>query len=125
MFFFFFFQAEDGIRDKLVTGVQTCALPISRYQTPNSWLSMYASVASTTPSPFRSPPAPPYQTWSWAGSPNSNPVGSSEILMLVGSIVAVTSTESPVARSPRPGTHAGSVMVRPRNGAVVSPVELR
>src|SRR5205823_7238878 len=27
-FLFFFFQAEDGIRDKLVTGVQTCALPI-------------------------------------------------------------------------------------------------
>src|SRR5947208_10509278 len=27
--FFFFFQAEDGIRDELVTGVQTCALPIS------------------------------------------------------------------------------------------------
>src|SRR5438046_5569589 len=28
-FFFFFFQAEDGIRDWSVTGVQTCALPIS------------------------------------------------------------------------------------------------
>src|SRR5260370_3376638 len=27
--FFFFFQAEDGIRDSSVTGVQTCALPIS------------------------------------------------------------------------------------------------
>src|SRR5258708_35218158 len=27
-FIFFFFQAEDGIRDDLVTGVQTCALPI-------------------------------------------------------------------------------------------------
>ena len=27
--YFFFFQAEDGIRDDLVTGVQTCALPIS------------------------------------------------------------------------------------------------
>src|SRR5437773_12557283 len=27
--FFFFFQAEDGIRDRDVTGVQTCALPIS------------------------------------------------------------------------------------------------
>src|SRR5699024_11728793 len=26
--FFFFFQAEDGIRDRNVTGVQTCALPI-------------------------------------------------------------------------------------------------
>src|SRR5258708_2396746 len=31
--FFFFFQAEDGIRDDLVTGVQTCALPIC-YLTP-------------------------------------------------------------------------------------------
>src|SRR5207237_6984905 len=29
--FFFFFQAEDGIRDSSVTGVQTCALPISRF----------------------------------------------------------------------------------------------
>src|SRR2546421_7250270 len=27
---FFFFQAEDGIRDLIVTGVQTCALPISK-----------------------------------------------------------------------------------------------
>src|SRR5438132_612952 len=30
-FFFFFFQAEDGIRDHCVTGVQTCALPISGF----------------------------------------------------------------------------------------------
>src|SRR5205807_3576516 len=30
--FFFFFQAEDGIRDYKVTGVQTCALPISDAQ---------------------------------------------------------------------------------------------
>src|SRR5215204_7389167 len=29
MVVFFFFQAEDGIRDHCVTGVQTCALPIS------------------------------------------------------------------------------------------------
>src|SRR5262249_59366018 len=29
----FFFQAEDGIRDWSVTGVQTCALPISRHTT--------------------------------------------------------------------------------------------
>src|SRR2546421_5428067 len=28
MCYFFFFQAEDGIRDLIVTGVQTCALPI-------------------------------------------------------------------------------------------------
>src|SRR5690349_24304881 len=30
----FFFQAEDGIRDLYVTGVQTCALPISRRPAP-------------------------------------------------------------------------------------------
>src|SRR2546425_4930672 len=33
-YFFFFFQAEDGIRDKLVTGVQTCALPIFWHDSP-------------------------------------------------------------------------------------------
>src|SRR5438552_7435061 len=32
--FVFFFQAEDGIRDDLVTGVQTCALPICQRKTP-------------------------------------------------------------------------------------------
>src|SRR5690554_6963416 len=31
--FFFFFQAEDGIRDADVTGVQTCALPILKLAT--------------------------------------------------------------------------------------------
>src|SRR2546429_2962317 len=35
--FFFFFQAEDGIRDVAVTGVQTCALPIyRRFQAQNT-----------------------------------------------------------------------------------------
>src|SRR3989449_9583458 len=49
---FFFFQAEDGIRDVAVTGVQTCALPISgkilrrarrraarRFRSPRRWVS--------------------------------------------------------------------------------------
>src|SRR4030066_549851 len=36
LFFLFFFQAEDGIRDSSVTGVQTCALPISRLLFPGS-----------------------------------------------------------------------------------------
>src|SRR5437762_11631610 len=34
MIVFFFFQAEDGIRDTSVTGVQTCALPICRARLP-------------------------------------------------------------------------------------------
>src|SRR2546429_9891442 len=47
--FFFFFQAEDGIRDVAVTGVQTCALPIffSCLRSPKHQL----SIASVT-SPF-------------------------------------------------------------------------
>src|SRR5207248_3846714 len=36
--FFFFFQAEDGIRDRTVTGVQTCALPICPPTTMSSRL---------------------------------------------------------------------------------------
>src|SRR5690606_39948504 len=47
--FFFFFQAEDGIRDFHVTGVQTCALPI---------------FATSRSSPNANPP--------WGGAPYSN-----------------------------------------------------
>src|SRR5690348_18420737 len=44
-FYFFFFQAEDGIRDGRVTGVQTCALPISMKQlNPNGGKVMVMSV---------------------------------------------------------------------------------
>src|SRR5438128_10872777 len=49
--FFFFFQAEDGIRDATVTGVQTCALPICANQEatgvahPASWFAPLARSA--------------------------------------------------------------------------------
>src|SRR5258708_22276734 len=60
--FFFFFQAEDGIRDDLVTGVQTCALPISLL-TYDSWkfrttyASLHAQDAGNFPKTF--PLTPP------------------------------------------------------------------
>src|SRR5687767_15193627 len=58
-FFFFFFQAEDGIRDKLVTGVQTCALPIfSRYDNDAQPSPPLAGCASR-PAIATSPPAAP------------------------------------------------------------------
>src|SRR5437868_11091353 len=38
---FFFFQAEDGIRDRNVTGVQTCALPISARDRNRSFQAVY------------------------------------------------------------------------------------
>src|SRR5699024_11507963 len=49
---FVFFQAEDGIRDRNVTGVQTCALPISKKSFP------YRLLNSPTPPPDVS-------TWCW------------------------------------------------------------
>src|SRR5690606_41027026 len=51
--FYFFFQAEDGIRDFHVTGVQTCALPISAAISSNSLsLIPYALMAVTSGFPF-------------------------------------------------------------------------
>src|SRR5687768_18021686 len=50
--FFFFFQAEDGIRDVAVTGVQTCALPIC--PEPPSVITAPV-VRSWPPHPIRSP----------------------------------------------------------------------
>src|SRR5699024_11251585 len=40
IFCFFFFQAEDGIRDRNVTGVQTCALPILLFSSPSKVMSL-------------------------------------------------------------------------------------
>src|SRR5260370_23059880 len=48
--FFFFFQAEDGIRDSSVTGVQTCALPI--YTNKKASRILPATLTSFLNSPF-------------------------------------------------------------------------
>src|SRR5256886_7417065 len=42
----FFFQAEDGIRDLTVTGVQTCALPISPVLSPEEAAVLLAGIVS-------------------------------------------------------------------------------
>src|SRR5699024_11757874 len=44
----FFFQAEDGIRDRNVTGVQTCALPISPGQRVNVFTRQLAGELGTS-----------------------------------------------------------------------------
>src|SRR2546425_8127968 len=67
---FFFFQAEDGIRDKLVTGVQTCALPISnrvascKRASTERRLSKTAAIDSLT-SRIRDGGGPSGQSGSW------------------------------------------------------------
>src|SRR2546430_3135356 len=50
MSYFFFFQAEDGIRDLTVTGVQTCALPIYDYLLSPIQMDEWKLVISSTPS---------------------------------------------------------------------------
>src|SRR5687767_15667605 len=66
-FFFFFFQAEDGIRDKLVTGVQTCALPIS---SPFVWF------GNRRPSRWLSQPRPCRRSATGKSSSSSTAIGS-------------------------------------------------
>src|SRR5438876_10057463 len=46
---FFFFQAEDGIRDGRVTGVQTCALPISTHRKRRTCPGSTVTVRPTSP----------------------------------------------------------------------------
>src|SRR5256886_3103995 len=56
--FFFFFQAEDGIRDLTVTGVQTCALPIC-FQLETSPASRHTRAPPTLKAPWYTlPPGP-------------------------------------------------------------------
>src|SRR2546430_6422040 len=66
---FFFFQAEDGIRDLTVTGVQTCALPISTpppvppgvgavLKAMVTLRSLREPAARNRPPPWASPPPP-------------------------------------------------------------------
>src|SRR5207249_9674684 len=60
----FFFQAEDGIRDRNVTGVQTCALPISCCRGSRRRRRSSSSATSSTPGT-----APPVTARTGAGSP--------------------------------------------------------
>src|SRR5699024_11552023 len=46
IFIFFFFQAEDGIRDRNVTGVQTCALPILIISSPSTGIRFFSGIGT-------------------------------------------------------------------------------
>src|SRR5689334_24226801 len=78
-FFFFFFQAEDGIRDGTVTGVQTCALPISS-----------GSAHALSLSPVQGPSGGTYRSrftaWEDGGTEGSRSVtaGSSDTTFKIG-----------------------------------------
>src|SRR5271166_819661 len=78
--FFFFFQAEDGIRDGHVTGVQTCALPIWVSSAPAGADRASSTVVTTAAhsgvkSPFNTP-APPNVVSSRTDRSSNSPSGS-------------------------------------------------
>src|SRR5699024_12014546 len=79
----FFFQAEDGIRDRNVTGVQTCALPIS-FLISTDWL----KVTSRVPLPISTRRAPTAQASMALVKETGRPVASH-----------TTSNPSPAVRS--------------------------
>src|SRR5436190_12190836 len=67
LFTFFFFQAEDGIRDHCVTGVQTCALPISTPAATSPTASGPTSAARCSTSSSTAPtPRPGCSTTTWS-----------------------------------------------------------
>src|SRR6478672_12615187 len=92
MYFFFFFQAEDGIRDLIVTGVQTCALPISTRvtSTPGIRASSRATQQPTIPAPTTA-----------TRSPSSGPASQS-------ALTAVSTVPASTAR--RAGTPSGTTV---------------
>src|SRR5256885_3677302 len=74
---FFFFQAEDGIRDYKVTGVQTCALPISAPcgdRFPSSWFSPPAAACGSRT--VRPPPPCPPPSSRWSPTSTTRPATS-------------------------------------------------
>src|SRR2546425_10799153 len=93
---FFFFQAEDGIRDKLVTGVQTCALPISRRPTGRT--------PRCRASPFRTAPIPCSRTPKWILRAPQLPAATSPPFLKARFVE--------VARSADPPTSSGSLGAR-------------
>src|SRR5690606_39765166 len=78
--FFFFFQAEDGIRDFHVTGVQTCALPISTAATKGSVATRSAIFRRTSNRSAFGCPAPINTDRAFSTSPSATPsTGSAKI----------------------------------------------
>src|SRR2546422_8333179 len=72
VFLFFFFQAEDGIRDVAVTGVQTCALPISTLVTHHVAITSTLPGSAATVAREASDTGPPLRPEVWqAMSPSA------------------------------------------------------
>src|SRR2546430_3300281 len=100
VFIFFFFQAEDGIRDLTVTGVQTCALPISAgtLRIRAEWHS-YDRSGSTQTAATQPTPGLSDKTWATRDSPIDRRISRSFSREVEGEAPDET-TATPVGRAP-------------------------
>src|SRR5690349_717760 len=101
-FFFFFFQAEDGIRDLYVTGVQTCALPISSSTRTSSPSSTTSSAPTSTSKPSPTSPATTRRRSGWTSACAPSPTRTS------GSTTSTSRSPSPPARRCGPRSRPSS-----------------
>src|SRR3989449_1405953 len=91
---FFFFQAEDGIRDVAVTGVQTCALPISGTNRP-AFLLWWTDGTLTR---LDGPPIPKFEWHHWVGTYD----GTQMRLYIDGAVVSSLAISKTIATSSDP-----------------------
>src|SRR5256886_5043024 len=90
IYFFFFFQAEDGIRDLTVTGVQTCALPILLIRTPSDPIALQQAVREAVRSMDAGLPAPSGTTMEQVLSDAVAPRRFSFVLLAIFGLLAAT-----------------------------------
>src|SRR6266498_3667758 len=128
--FFFFFQAEDGIRDADVTGVQTCALPISRRRARRTLTATAGRVMSITdPASSRTGPSPAPARAIWlcrhaTGDPGFL-AGPGDRLVPVGGPAQRHGGETPAARARASRTSPGRSSPPPQTGGPGKAAELR
>src|SRR5699024_12188589 len=105
-------QAEDGIRDRNVTGVQTCALPISRRASP------VRSTSSTTASPRATAPPrkgpPPTATPAARQDAASAPAWAARRAVWVEAVAPLSATRSEERRGGKEGGAGGGAGWRKR-----------
>src|SRR5690606_40529682 len=94
---FFFFQAEDGIRDFHVTGVQTCALPISPHQAHEMTADTLEAPAVSASS--AAPPHPAREFWGYFSANHGAVAGLAIVVAVI--LVALRSEERRVGKECR------------------------
>src|ERR1039457_3409868 len=109
---FFFFQAEDGIRDYKVTGVQTCALPIC-YCTPRRSLPAFAGAVAFGRAEVNWALTPPRLTTSFSSTMPGSTIQIFSVTRVYGPIH--DSVGSSMAMRDFPVTFARRIAISPHN----------